>query len=245
VPDSQRMQAQEIPVVPCPLNTKKSSHMSHLASASRRLIQSTSFIRISVISALAISLVGCASSGSGGGVLDKALEAVGLSKPAPPELPADGVRLPPQAKKITLRLHAGDILNTDANGRPLALVAHVYKLRSATAFLQAPYDAFKDSTSEKQVLGNDIVEVRELVMTPGKKYEVVETVPNEATHIAVVALFRAPDAQRWKFVFDSKEAVRTGVTLGMHACALSVAEGQPLGVPLEVRRLAGMQCPAP
>jgi type VI secretion system protein VasD len=218
--------------------------MSHLASASRRRVQSAFLVRISLASALAVSLVGCASSGSGGGVLDKALEAVGLGKPAAPELPVDGVRLPPQSRKIALRLHAGEILNTDANGRPLALVARVYKLRNATAFLQAPYDAFKDAASEKQVLGNDIVEVRELVMTPGKKYEVIETVPNEATHIAVVALFRAPDAQRWKFVFDSKEAARTGVTLGMHACALSVAEGQPLGVPMEVRRLAGMQCPA-
>lgn len=219
--------------------------MSHTTSTSSRLTQSISVTRISMISFLAISLAGCASSGSGGGVLDKALEAVGLSKPAPPDLPVDGVRLPQQAKKITLRLYAAEILNTDSNGKPLALVARVYKLRNATAFLQAPYDAFKDAASEKQVLGNDIVEARELVMTPGKKYEVVETMPNEATHIAVVALFRAPDSQRWKFVFETKEAMRTGVTLGMHACALSVAEGQPLGVPLEVRRLAGMQCPTP
>lgn len=209
----------------------------------RRLDFSTAATRISALAALAISIAGCASSSSGGGVLDKALEVVGLSKPASPAMPVDGIQLPPPSRKITLRLHAGDVLNTDMNGQSLALVARVYKLRSATAFLQAPYEAFKDAASEKQMVGNDIVEVRELVMTPGKKYEVVESVSNEATHIAVVALLRAPDPQRWKFVFDTKEAAHSGITLGMHACALSVAEGQPLGVPLEVRRLAGMQCP--
>jgi type VI secretion system protein VasD len=171
------------------------------------------------------------------------MEAVGLSKPAPPEISADNVKLPPKPKTVTLRLHAADIVNTDANGKPLALVARVYKLRSATALMQAPYDAFKDSSSERQLLGNDIVEAREVVLTPGKKYEVIETMPNEATQIAVVALFRAPDPQRWKFVFDTQSAAKTGITLGIHACAMSVAEGDPVGASMEVRRLAGMQCP--
>jgi len=188
-------------------------------------------------------LSGCASQSSGGGVLDKALEAVGLSKPAPPELSADNIKLPSQPKKVTLRLHAAETLNTDANGKALSVVARVYKLRSATTFMQAPYDAFKEASSERQVLGNDIIESREVVLTPGKKYEVVETLPNETAQIAVVALFRTPDPQRWKFVFDAKDAVKTGVTLGLHACAMSVAGGEPLGVSLEVRRLAGMHCP--
>ena len=189
-----------------------------------------------------IALGGCASSSSGGGLLDKALEAVGLSKPAAPEMSPESLAALKQPKKITLRVHAGEVLNTDANGRSLSLVARIYKLRSSAAFLQAPYDSFKDSASEKQALSNDIVEVREVVLTPGQKYEVVETMPNEASHLAVVALLRAPDPQRWKFIFETKDAARTGVTLGAHACALSVAQGEPLSAPQEVRRLAGMQC---
>lgn len=222
--------------------------MSHHNSRSTRHLFGLNVTRCTAGGLLAISVVaalcGCASTSSGGGVLDKALESVGLAKPASPELPGDGIRLPPQSKKITLRLHSGETVNTDSNGKSLALVARVYKLRSPTGILQAPYDAFRDTAAERQILGNDIVEVREVVLTPGKKYEVVETMPNEATHIAIVALLRAPDPQRWKFVFEAKDAARTGITLGMHNCALSVAEGVPLGVPLEARRLAGMQCPA-
>jgi type VI secretion system protein VasD len=221
--------------------------MSRLPLPSRHAARTGFFTRGKALSccflAGAAALAGCASQGSGGGVLDKALEAVGLSKPAPPELSADSIKLPAQPKKVTLRLHAAETLNTDANGKALSVVARVYKLRSATTFMQAPYDAFKDSASERQALGNDIIESREVVLTPGKKYEVVETLPNETAQIAVVALFRTPDPQRWKFVFDAKDAVKTGVTLGLHACAMSVAGGEPLGASLEVRRLAGMHCP--
>lgn len=222
--------------------------MSHDNSLSTRDPAGRTATRISAAGMLLISvaalLCGCASSSNGGGVLDKALEAVGLTKPAAPELPGDGIRIPPQSRKITLRLHAAETVNTDSNGKSLSLITRIYKLRTPTGVLQASYGTFKDAASERQDLGNDIVEVREVVLTPGKKYEVIETMPNEATHIAIVALLRAPDPQRWKFVFDAKEAARTGITLGMHACAMSVAEGVPLGVPMEVRRLAGMQCPA-
>jgi len=200
-------------------------------------------ITFAACAAALLSTGGCASSSGSGGILDKAMEVVGFSKPAPPEINADTIKLPSKPKTVTLRLHAADIVNTDSSGRPLALVARVYKLRSATALMQAPYDAFKDSTSERMLLGNDIVESREVVLTPGKKYEVIETMPSDATQIAVVALFRAPDPQRWKFVFDTQGAIKTGITLGLHACAMSVAEGDPIGASNEVRRLAGMQCP--
>ena len=188
-------------------------------------------------------LCGCASSGGGPGVLDKALEMVGLSKPPPTEISPEGVRSLVLPKKITLRLHAGDSLNADPSGRPLSVVSRIYKLRNATAMLQAPYAAFKDSASERQAFGEDLVEMREVVLTPGKRYDVVETMPVDAAYLAVVALMRAPDPQRWKFVFETREAARTGVTLGVHACALSVAEGEPVEAPFETRRLAGAQCP--
>ena len=196
-----------------------------------------------IVLAFAFGLSGCASSGGDDSMLGKALEVVGLKKPDAPE--GSKVSLPalPQPTRITLRLHAAEFLNTDASGKSLSLVARIYRLRASTAFVQAPYDAFKEAEYESRLLGNDVLDVREVVLTPGQKYEVIETLPPDATHFAVVGLLRAPDPQRWKFVFDAKEAARTGVTLGAHACALSVAEGDPVGAPQEARRLAGMRCP--
>ncbi len=171
------------------------------------------------------------------------MELVGLKKP---ELP-DSVpkELPALPRKVALRLHAGELLNTDAQGRSLSVVARVYKLRASTSFLQQPYESFSGPTSDRSSpLAQEVVEMRELTLTPGQRYEVVETLPPEATQLAVVALFRSPAEQRWRFVFDAKGSAANGITLGLHGCAMSVAEGQVIDAAPELRRLAGVRCAA-
>lgn len=179
------------------------------------------------------------------GMLDKALQTVGLQKPSAVDSLA---QLPPLLthNSVTLRVHAGDVLNTDSSGRSLALVARVYKLRAVDAFLQTPYEAFQGEAGRHKELpfGQDVVEVREVVLTPGQKLEGIEKLGLDAKAIAVVALFRTPAGQRWRFVFDTKSAASSGITLGVHACAMSVAQGQPLDTPPENLRLAGVRCPA-
>jgi type VI secretion system protein VasD len=200
-----------------------------------------------VVSALAMSAMsGCGTTQSGGTV-DKALDLVGLQRPSltPPtgsvEAAAKGA---PALNKVTIRLHAGDVLNTTADGRSLSVVARIYKLRDRTAFEQISYDTLQEprSTAAPADWVRDVVETKEIVLTPGQKYEAIETVPAEAPYVAVVALFRSPAPQRWRFIFDTKSAAQTGLTLGVHACALSVAAGQPLGATPDALRLAGVRC---
>lgn len=195
--------------------------------------------------ALAIGLGGCATSpsgsGGGGGLISSTLEMLGLKSPdIPPEVAS--AALPPQPKKLALRVHAGEQLNTDPQKRSLSIVVRIYKLRAANAFLAAPYKAFGNADAEKLAFGNDLIEVRELVLTPGQRHEVLETMPLESSHLAVVALFRAPAEGRWRFAFKVKDAEKSGVTLGLHGCAMSVAAGVPDGAAPEVLRLAGVNC---
>ena len=186
----------------------------------------------------ALALGGCAS----GGILDKGLELVGLKKPEPPAgMDVDLPKIELQ-RKVTLRIHAGQLLNTDPAGRALSLVTRVYKLRSTSQFNQATYAMFTATGSERPAFYEDVISVEEVVLTPGQKYEVVETLPIGTTHLAVVALFRAPDSQRWRFVFEARAAAKTGINLGAHGCALSVAQGEPIGVQPDALRLAGVQC---
>lgn len=191
---------------------------------------------------LSLGVCGCASRSGEGGLLNKAMEMVGLAKP-PPKMMTEGT-MPVAAtpKQVTLRLHAGQALNTDGKGQSLSVVARIYKLRGYAAFSRMPYEAFKESGADAYSLGTEVVEMREVILTPGQRYDVVETLPPAATHIAVVALLRSPDPQRWRFIFDAAQAARTGITIGAHACALSVAEGEPLLAAPESRRLAGVHC---
>ena len=164
-------------------------------------------------------LAGCAG-GAIGTLANAALQMTGMARP-PPALPE--AQQPPRS--IQIRLHAGSRLNADPQGRPLALVARIYKLRQSAAFEQAPYDSFLDAQREKAALGADLMEVKEVLLVPGQRYEVQEKVSKEAYFIGVVALFRAPAAQRWRATFAAADAERGGITVGLHACALSVGGG--------------------
>ena len=168
------------------------------------------------------------------------MEWLGLKKPDVSTMtPAD---LPQLDRKVQLRIHAAERLNTDPAARSLSIVVKVYKLKDVTAFLAAPLEAFKDSASEKIAFGNDLIDSRELVLTPGQKYEVVETLPPTVAQLAVVAMFRSPAEGRWRFAFGTRAAEKSGITLGVHACAMSVAAGEPLDTAPELLRLAGVQC---
>lgn len=161
---------------------------------------------------LALLAGGCASSGGVGKVVGKAMESVGL-KASTPEVP--------QAHTVPLRLYAADNLNSGSGTRPLALVVRVYQLRSLQRFEQAPFDAFLDENAERAALGNDLVAANEVLLTPGQRHEVQEKVSADAGHLGVVALFRSPAGSRWRYVFDSRKAVKDGITVGLHACAMT------------------------
>lgn len=167
---------------------------------------------------------GCAAIGSVsavGQVTNLVLEATGIKKPATPELP--DAQKPP--RNIAIKLHAGENLNTDSTGRPLALVVRIYKLRQDNAFQQATYDTFLNPQKEKETLGADLLEAKEVTLIPGQRYEAMEKVTQEAYFIGVVALFRVPDPQRWKVAFPAKDADKSGIAIGLHACAISVGTG--------------------
>lgn len=162
-----------------------------------------------------LAMGGCA----GGSIAGAALDMIGMRKPV--ELPES--QKPPRT--IAIRLHAGPNLNTDASGHPLALVARIYKLRQNAAFERAAFDGFLNVHTERELLGNDLLEVKEVTLIPGQRYEISEKVSREASYIGVVALFRAPAAQRWRLDFAAGEAERSGITIGLHACAMSVGAG--------------------
>ena len=174
---------------------------------------------------LLLPLTGCAG-GAIGSLASAALQMAGVAKP-PAELP--DAQKPP--RNVHIHLHAAQRLNTDAEGRPLALVARIYKLRQSAAFEQAAYDSFLDAQKEKAALGADLMEVKEVLLVPGQRYEIEEKVSKEAYFIGVVALFRAPAAQRWRATFAAADAERGGITVGLHACALSISGASTLSAP--------------
>ncbi|BEV17356.1 type VI secretion system lipoprotein TssJ [Herbaspirillum sp. DW155] len=192
------------------------------------------------------SLSGCAAVGAATGVAQAAkstLEALGLKKPDTPEVP-DAMKQP---RTVPIKLHASKALNLDPQQRPLALVVKIYKLKQNISFQQASYDTFLSAQKEKEALGADLLEVKEVTLVPGQRYEISEKVSYEAGYIGVVALFVNPAQQRWRAVFKADEAEKNGITVGLQSCSLTVGAGavaiDAQGKPLEKNlMLAPVQC---
>ena len=181
-------------------------------------------LQLSLCVALCVALSACSTVGAIftiGKVADFALEATGLKKPEVPELP--DLQKPP--RNVALKLHAGGNLNAGTTDKSFSVIARVYKLKQTGTFYAAPYDAFLTPEKEKLALGADLLEVREVSLIPGQLYEVNEKVSRESSYIAVVTLFRTPAPQRWRAAFAAKDAETSGITLGIHACSLTLGKG--------------------
>jgi type VI secretion system protein VasD len=217
------------------------------SSAMQRLGLLRRATRLLFLLACAVAVVACAATKAAdealGEMTKNMLEAAGLKKPEKPKLPelpqAEAMRLP---RKVSLRVHAGPQLNHDVQERPLSLVLRIYKLKTASTFRQAPYEVFATAGKDKEFLGDDMLEMREVLLTPGQRLAAEEKLPREAAVLGVVALFHARSPQRWKFAFDAAEAEKTGLVLGAHGCALTVAHGQPLQAPVDALMLGGAPC---
>ena len=145
--------------------------------------------------------------------------AIGLRKPPPvPES-----QQPP--RNVVVHLDAAPRLNVDARGRPLALLVRIYKLRQRGAFEQAPYPAFLSPQAERDALGADLVETREITLVPGQRLDVSDRLARDTPWLGVVALFHAPAAHGWRMTFAAADAEQTGVTIGLHACSLTAGTG--------------------
>lgn len=175
---------------------------------------------------------------AGGGVrqaMDSTLQRVGLQTQAPRPL------------QVPLHLHAGDNLNAGTGARPLSLVVRVYQLRDRTRFEQAPFEVFVDEQREIDMLGGDVLAVTEFLLAPGQRHEVLEQLPVEGRHLGVVALFRQPAPVRWRLVFDPAAAGPAGITVGLHACAMTTPSAAALQTPLAgaAHSLSGSRCSRP
>lgn len=172
------------------------------------------------------------------GLLETTLGLVGLQKAQPAATASPESLKPAAPTKLTLRIHASPQLNSAPDQKPLSVLIQVHKLSGYEEFLQLPYSAFaQGKPSVPAVLAQ-----REVVLVPGQRYEVEETLPKDASYLAVSALFRSPDIARWRFVFDAQESAKTGITIGAHACALSISQGITVGSTPEALRLAGSTC---
>lgn len=184
-----------------------------------------------------IAIGGCAASGPA----KQALEMIGINtgdaKEEPPPAPA--------TYPLPIDFFAGTNLNAGSEETPLALVVKLYQLKDIQRFQNAAYADLLDDDREAAALGDDLISSREVLLLPRQHYHVDERMRADATELGVVALFRSPAARRWRAAFDARTSQEAGITIGLHACAMTVTRGElitSLDGPAD--SLAAIECPS-
>lgn len=187
--------------------------------------------------AISLMLTGCAQVAAqlAGTAIGLVLDATGITKKGDPSK---------VTKDLHIRIAAGEQLNASKSGAPLSLVTRIYVLRAVDRFKAMTYQQAANSELEKQALGDELISVKEIVLIPGKSYDITLKVTEESVNVGIVGLFRAPFQNRWKLAFENKLSFSEGITIGAHACAFSVSKGYLVGDVSSdvVKTLLGVQC---
>jgi type VI secretion system protein VasD len=102
----------------------------------------------------------------------------------------------PEPLRINLRASAH--LNLSEKGDALATVVRVYQLKGTGKISVASFDDLLDH--DKDALGEDFVAMQEVTVNPGATLDPPLVRSPEATHVAIVALFRKPASTTWRTI---------------------------------------------
>jgi type VI secretion system protein VasD len=134
-------------------------------------------------------------------------------------------------KAVTYSGRAVPLLNPDENGNALSLVIHVYQLKSSDVFNRLTVDDLTSGKRESDLLGSDLISMREVVLLPGGKLTDGDIVQEKTNYIGVVGFFRQPDPHFWRLLF-SADAVRSdGLNLKVDRCYLQDISPSRLAIP--------------
>jgi type VI secretion system VasD/TssJ family lipoprotein len=97
---------------------------------------------------------------------------------------------------LRVNLHAAAYLNPNERGEALATVVRVYQLKGTGRIAVASFDDVLDH--DRDTLGEDFVAVQEVTVNPATTLDPPLVRSPDATHVAVVALFRWPSSTTWR-----------------------------------------------
>ncbi len=148
--------------------------------------------------------------------------------------------------KLLLRIFTGTNLNAGQGKKAMPMVVKFYALRDTKTFKMTTFQGFLETDKNKNIFGDALIQAKEIQLLPGNSYATIRTLPADTMYLGVVAMFRTPAKHRWRFIFNVPASIASGITLGVHGCALTTSAGHLVTKLVEPpSSLAGINCPAP
>ena len=127
----------------------------------------------------------------------------------------------PKPAKVSLNLVASNSVNPDLEGRPSPVVVQIYRIRAADAFNNARFFELYDDA--EQVLGQDLVGVTEIEMSPDSNRTLsVEGMTADTRYIGVLAAYRDIDEARWRAIVETPSGEKLDFQVAVDALSVVV-----------------------
>lgn len=117
--------------------------------------------------------------------------------------------------KLDLRLTAAADLNPDLSGRPSPLVVRIYELKAPAIFQNADFFALYEH--DREILGMDLVNMEELLLTPGQQRDFRLALADATNYLAVMAAYRDIEGSTWRHLVPVQSRARNARTLVFQA----------------------------
>lgn len=135
--------------------------------------------------------------------LSLALAWTGCGKPAAQPQAVDS-----KASSIEVQIEAGAKINLSPAGEPLSVVVRMYQLKELDELKRLTFEKACYDKTGAEFFGQDFVKestVSEFSVVPGSSKIQVENLQPSTQYLAVIALFRQPDANFWRVVVQAKD----------------------------------------
>lgn len=137
----------------------------------------------------------------------------------------------PAPKPYEVRANADAVINRDISGKPLSVVVRLYQLKQAKEFDLLTFDLATSTRTDAELFGDSLIKRSEILMVPGTTHISTQMLLPETKYLGVVAFFRRPDPQYWRFLIDADQIRAKGLSFQALDCYLRLNEMKPTSIP--------------
>ena len=130
-----------------------------------------------------------------------------------------------------IRGQAAPKINPDESGTPLSIVVRLYLLKDKEAFSQLGFDKITSGKSDIEIFGDSLIERSEVVLIPGAPFKSDKQLDAATKYLGVVAMFRQPDTNSWRYLLSADEIRRNGLNFQVENCYIKITKGTVTPIP--------------
>ena len=128
----------------------------------------------------------------------------------------------PAPTRIVLEIETSGTINPDLQRIPSPVVVRFYQLKSPLKFVEADFISLYEN--DKQVLGEDLVHRREILLRPNDKKFIDFEVGDAVKAIAGLAAFRQHQAGRWSALVMIESHKTTTIHVSVTGTTITMAQ---------------------